>query len=91
MLRMTETEARKIDAQIERPPQVWKRSARGNLWSKRGPYVLTVFARRDGTGYSWCVSGLAHGRRPRFSQHSYDSEDEAIAALRAEINRTLAG
>lgn len=64
----------------------FRRSAKGNLWRhyRIGSHevTLTVFCRPDRDAYAWCV---ASSGGPRFSPEDFDSEDEALEGLAAEV------
>jgi hypothetical protein len=60
----------------------FRKSRRRNLWREYDGLILTVFARRDGAGYGWCVSGPEWSR---FSPDSYQTERAALGALWDEL------
>jgi hypothetical protein len=66
--------------------QGFRRSAKGNLWRhypvEGTDVTLTVFVRRDRDTYAWCV---ASSDGPRFSNQDFNSEDEALEDLAAEM------
>jgi hypothetical protein len=53
-------------------------SQRGNLWREFEGRTLTVFARKDGDGYMWCVVSPEH---KEYSDETFDTQDEAITDL----------
>ncbi len=56
----------------------WRRSAKGNLWTRLGEDgpTITVFRKRQG-GYGYCICTDA----PTFSPGAYESEREAQEAV----------
>jgi len=59
----------------------FKRSKKGNLWCHYNGLIVSVFKQSDG-GYGWCVAGEDD---KRYSSHEYETEEEAIEALSAEL------
>lgn len=55
------------------------RSQRGNLWHRDGNVLVTVF--RHNGQWKWCIDDPEADEPKRWSDHGYDSEDEAIFAL----------
>lgn len=64
-------------------PSPWKRSAKGNLYRRWGALTLTVFARGSGR-YGYCIS-FRGSAAPRFSPTSFATEEEAVDAVRIEL------
>jgi hypothetical protein len=61
--------------------RAWLWSKKGNLWRKWGDKTLTIFRRKDGRfGYVY-----HDGEEPHYSQDGYETEDDAISALREAV------
>jgi hypothetical protein len=56
----------------------FRRNRKGNLWREWEGWILTVFRRRNGR-YGWCIASEERGTD--YSPETYDTEDEALAAL----------
>jgi hypothetical protein len=61
----------------------WTLSRRGNLWTRHGNSVLTLFERQDGT-YGWCI---ADGDGPVFARRKFRDRGEALADLRRAVEK----
>ncbi len=61
----------------------WQRSKKGNRWRRWHSWTLTVFQCRDGR-FGWCI-GTAEG--PTFGRKRFETEGEAVKALRLEVER----
>jgi hypothetical protein len=59
----------------------WKRSLKGNLWREYDGKRISVFPCED--GYKWCIAYSKDERQ--YSRTVYDSEEEALEALKEEL------
>jgi hypothetical protein len=60
----------------------FRRSKRGNLWTRHEGRFVCVFRHED--TYGWCVSD-EDDDRPQFSQQRFGSEWEALLSLADEV------
>ena len=59
----------------------FRRSKRGNLWSKYDGATFTVFP-ASGGGYSWCIHD---GQQVRYSAEVFDYEADALESLTSVV------
>ena len=57
----------------------FQRSGRGNLWRYWEDRTVSVFKRRDDR-YGWCIASGDYQKE--WAPESYESEDDALGALR---------
>jgi hypothetical protein len=68
-------------------PDSFKRSAKGNLWTRHRKKTLVVFKRPD-EKFSWLIAG---GEDKVWSDYSYEEEEEALRDLQEYVADYLKG
>jgi hypothetical protein len=62
----------------------FRRSRRGNLWREYDAWIVTVFRCQDG-GFAWRISACEDD--VQFSEETYETEQEAMDSMGAELLR----